>query len=275
LGDIPLPLEIMENSANLGFAAACNQGALGSTADYLLFLNPDTRVSRQALTTVTRFMDSPAATRVGICGVQLVDVEGAPSISCERFPTLRVLFGKMTGLTLVLPRLFPGHHLTSSETRTSRIVDQVIGAFYFVRHDLFTDLRGFDERYFLYFEEVDFALRARRLGAESFFLKEARVFHAGNVSSDQVHALRLRHSLRSRLLFAYKHWPVAEATFLAALTITVELPARLAVALQRRSRSEVSATARAYGGLLSDLPRVWSSGRRRSPAGASPTGPLR
>jgi N-acetylglucosaminyl-diphospho-decaprenol L-rhamnosyltransferase len=227
LNDLLLPVEVIYNSRNTGFAAGCNQAAAGSTADYLLFLNPDTRLFSDTLDAVTSFMEDERAADVGICGVQVVDDEEKPTISCARFPTLRVLLGEMTGLHLVLPRLFPRHQLTVDETSHSRVVDQVIGAFFFVRRDLFARLGGFDERYFLYFEEVDLALRARRLGARSYFLKEARIVHAGNVSSNQIRGTRLYHLLRSRLLFAYEHWPRWQAGVLVVLTLSVEPVARV------------------------------------------------
>jgi N-acetylglucosaminyl-diphospho-decaprenol L-rhamnosyltransferase len=260
LDDLLLPVELIDNSRNVGFAAACNQAAAGSTADYLLFLNPDTRLFSDTLDTVTSFME---AADVGICGVQVVDDEEKPTISCARFPTLRVLLGEMTGLDLVLPRLFPRHQLTVDETSHSRVVDQVIGAFFFMRSDLFARLGGFDERYFLYFEEVDLALRARRLGARSYFLEEARIVHAGNVSSNQIRATRLYHFLRSRLLFAYEHWPRWQAGVLLALTLSVELAARLVKAGWRRDVSDLSAVAAAYDKLLGDLRRS-----RFAPAGS-------
>jgi N-acetylglucosaminyl-diphospho-decaprenol L-rhamnosyltransferase len=253
LQDLPVPLEIIRNSDNIGFAAACNQGAAHSAADYLLFLNPDTRLFPDTLAVVTAFMDSERADGIGICGVQIVDEDGGLAISCSRFPTPRVLFGKITGLHALFPMLLPSHHLTSAEMRESRVVDQVIGAFYFVRRELYTELGGFDERYFIYFEEVDFALRARGQGAGSYFLKEARAFHAGNVSTDQVRDIRLYHSLRSRVLFADRHWPRWQADLLVGLTFTVELAARLVRATVHGSRSDISATARAYRMLLGDL----------------------
>jgi N-acetylglucosaminyl-diphospho-decaprenol L-rhamnosyltransferase len=255
LGDLPLPLELIRNDRNVGFAAACNQAAAGSTADYLLFLNPDTRLFADTLATVTAFMDSDGAEAIGICGVELVGGDGAPRISCTRFPTLRVLLGKSTGLDRVLPHVFPSHHLTAPETRHSRVVDQVIGAFFFVRRELFDRLGGFDRRYFIYFEEVDFALRARRHGAGSYFLKEARAVHAENVSSDRVPASRLYHSLRSRRLYAYEHWPRRQAHVLVALTLSVELTARLARGALRRSPSEIATTAAAYGMFINELVR--------------------
>jgi N-acetylglucosaminyl-diphospho-decaprenol L-rhamnosyltransferase len=254
--DLGLPLEVVHNRSNLGFAAACNKGAAGSEADYLLFLNPDTRVFPETLGVVTRFMDSEQATHIGICGGQVLDPAGGPAISCARFPTLRVLFGKMTRLSVVLPRFFPSHHLTPAETRHSGFVDQVIGAFFLVRRELFTRLDGFDTRYFIYYEEVDFARRALRLGFRSYFLKEARVLHSGSISAGQVRDVRLYHSLRSRQLYARRHWPRWQAFLLAGLTLGVELPARLTMALLRRSGSDFSATVSAYRRLVGDLRRA-------------------
>jgi N-acetylglucosaminyl-diphospho-decaprenol L-rhamnosyltransferase len=252
LDDFALPLELIRNQHNIGFAAACNQGAAGSESDYLLFLNPDTRVFPDTLTAVTGFMGSEQARGIGICGVQLVDPGGTPEISCSRFPTLRVLFGKITGLDVLLPGLFPSHHLSAAETRESRVVDQVIGAFFFVRRELFLRLGGFDPRFFIYFEEVDFALRARQRGWRSFFLKDATVVHTRNVSSNQVRGMRLYHSLRSRLLFARRHWPRWQANVLVALTLTIEPAVRLANAGFQRRWSDIRSLS-AYGRLLADL----------------------
>jgi GT2 family glycosyltransferase len=254
--DLGLALELVHNRRNIGFAAACNQGAAGSEADYLLFLNPDTRVFPETLAVVTGFMDSEQAARIGICGGQVLDPAEGPAISCARFPTLPVLFGKMTRLSVVLPRFFPSHHLTPAETRHSGLVDQVIGAFFLVRRELFIRLDGFDTRYFIYYEEVDFARRALQLGFRSYFLKEARILHSGSISAGQVRDVRLYHSLRSRNAYARRHWPRWQAILLAVLTLGVELPARLTMALLRRSWSDFSATVSAYGMLVGDLRRA-------------------
>jgi N-acetylglucosaminyl-diphospho-decaprenol L-rhamnosyltransferase len=264
LEGIPLPVEVIHNHSNVGFGAACNQGAAGSAADYLLFLNPDTRLLDDTLSVVTSFMDSDRSRGFGICGAEVIDPAGEPGISCERFPTLRVILGKMTKLDRILPRAFPSHHLDPSETSVSGPVDQVIGAFYMVRREVFTRLGGFDTRYFIYFEDVDFAKRALSEGFGTYFLKEAKVVHAANVSSDQVRDFRLFHSLRSRLLYASEHWPRWQAILLVPLTLGVELPARLGQALSSRSRSDFAATLGAYRMLLSDpLFRRWPGARWR------------
>ena len=248
-----LPLEVIRNRENRGFAAACNQGAREAESDYLLFLNPDTRLLEDTVDSAIDFMESAASAGIGICGVEVIGEDGGPVISCSRFPTLRIFFGKMTGLDSAFPNAFPRHHLRPSETTQSRVVDQVIGAFYLVRGDVFRTLGGFDERYFVYFEDVDFALRAREHGSRTFFLKEARVLHVGRVSSDQVPATRLYYSLASRIAYSRRHWSAWQAAVLVGLTFSVELGARLGRAAFRRSGSDARATISGYARLLADL----------------------
>jgi N-acetylglucosaminyl-diphospho-decaprenol L-rhamnosyltransferase len=255
LQGIALPLDLVRNRHNAGFGAACNQGAARSTADYLLFLNPDTRLGEGTLATVIGFMDSRDAADVGICGVRVVDETGASANSAARFPTLRIVAGKITGLDRVAPRLFPSHRVPVAELDRSRPVDQVIGAFFLIRRELFERLGGFDRRYFIYYEEVDLALRARRLGARSYFLHEATVMHAENASSSQVPAVRLYHSQRSRLLFALAHWPRSHALALLVLTFTAEPLARLAKAALDRDPGAASETLGASRLLASELLR--------------------
>ena len=248
LDGVALPLELVRNRRNAGFGAACNRGAAGSSADHLLFLNPDTELRADTLAVVARFMDSPEAADVGICGARVLDESGAPAIACARFPTLRILAGKLTGLDRIAPRRFPSHHLAPAELERSRAVDQVIGAFFLVRQSLFERLGGFDPRYFMYYEEVDLSLRARREGYRSYFLHEATVVHAGNVSSSRVPAARLYHSQRSRLLYARAHWPRGHALALLALTFTLEPLGRLARA--PGAAPEILAAARRLAGEL-------------------------
>ena len=128
-------------------------------------------------------------------------------------------------------------------------MDQVIGAYFMIRRPLFEALHGFDERFFVYLEDVDLAYRARRLGHASYFLAHVRVYHQGRVSSDQVRGQRLFYMLRGRAEYARKHWPAWQAPLLAALMLVVELPARaMRGALRGRSGEvrEVGRAARLY-----------------------------
>src|SRR5438477_2434874 len=87
LEGVTAPLTIIRNTDNRGFGAACNQGAAGSEADYLLFLNPDTRLMPGSLELPARYLQSPAGHAVGIVGIQLLDADGRVARNTARTPT--------------------------------------------------------------------------------------------------------------------------------------------------------------------------------------------
>jgi GT2 family glycosyltransferase len=252
LPDAP-PVTLVRNRENAGFAVACNQGARLGSGEYVLFLNPDTVLLPDTLRTALSFMASAAGAHVGICGGAVLGADGTPGLSASRFPTLANVAARTVGLDRLAPRLAPPRHLPPAELTRSRPVEQVVGAFFLVRRTLFDRLGGFDERYFLYYDEVDFSLRARALGFGSYFLAEARLQHVGGVSTRRSGGWALYHSLRSRTLYAFRHWPRRQAYALVALTVAVELPARLARAVLHGSPAQVAAvawTAWSYLGFL-------------------------
>jgi N-acetylglucosaminyl-diphospho-decaprenol L-rhamnosyltransferase len=260
-GSPDLPLRIIRNPRNRGFAAACNQGAADSTADYVLFLNPDTAVNANSLSIPIRFMEQAANERVGICGVQLIDEHGLVSRSCARFPSTRMFLAKMFGLDRVWPQRFPPHFMAEWDHAKTQPVDQVMGAFFLVRRSLFEALGGFDERFFVYFDEVDFSWRARRAGWLTYYVAEAQVYHRGGGASEQVKASRLFYSLRSRILYGYKHFGWLSATVLALATLLIEPVTRGLDAVLKRSPSLLKETIQGYGLLWCDALTLFRSSR--------------
>ncbi len=146
--------------------------------------------------------------------------------------------------------------MTEWDHSTSRDVDQVIGAFFVVRRALFEELHGFDERFFVYFEEVDFSLRAGARGFRSHFLATASAFHAGGGCSNQVKARRLTYNLRSRIEYALKHFPGGSAVALVLGTLLVEPLTRMVTALLRRSPDDFRETLQAYRELWRQAPSL-------------------
>jgi len=130
LDEILLPLKVIHNNENLGFATACNQGAKGNKADYILFLNPDTKLFPESLCTPIQFMEQPENNKIGVCGIKLIDGYGKLTTSAARFPSLKIYIGDVTGLSKILPKIYPSHLMTSSELVHSRLVDQIMGAFF-------------------------------------------------------------------------------------------------------------------------------------------------
>jgi hypothetical protein len=235
---------LIRSGVNLGFGKACNLGARLAQSDYLLFLNPDAALYADTLTGAINYMQDPDHARVGICGVQLLDERGHVSRSCARFPSAATFIAHAAGLTRVIPGL--GHFMQEWDHQQTRQVDHVIGAFFLVRRELFINLDGFDERFFVYLEDLDFSFRAHQTGWSSVFLTEAQAFHAGGGTSQQVKALRLFYSLRSRLQYAFKHFSRLAAVGVMLTTLLVEPISRLLLGVVRHSLPSLKETWAAY-----------------------------
>jgi N-acetylglucosaminyl-diphospho-decaprenol L-rhamnosyltransferase len=251
-----LPLSLLRNAENRGFAVACNQGAWASSADYLLFLNPDMRVLDDSLQIPIQFMEEPRNAGVGMCGIQLLDEERNVSRSCARFPTPGSFFSRMLGLDRLFPKQFKGHFLGQLDHLKCRQVDQVMGAFFLVRHKLFESMHGFDERFFVYFEELDFSYRAHQAGWQSYYLTTAQAYHKGGGCSEQVKGRRLYYSLCSRILYCYKQFGWAAATGVMLGTLLVEPFSRLVLAVAHKSVLEMQQILQAYTLLWRVLPSL-------------------
>lgn len=252
---------LIRAGTNLGFAAACNLGASDAAGEYLLFLNPDAALHEGTLPISLDFMDNPANSKVGICGVKLRDEAGHISRSCARFPSARSLALQAIGVDRIAPIL--GHFMADWDHLQNRQVDQVIGAFFLVRRQLFAALHGFDERFFVYFEDLDFSLRAHRAGWLSVYLADAEAFHAGGGTSRQIKARRLFYTLRSRILYAAKHFSVPGSVLVTLVTFLIEPWSRAVWALGRLSWAGLKETGLAYGMLLRWLPAWLIRGQTR------------
>jgi hypothetical protein len=251
--------DILRNSVNRGFAAACNQGAALVQSDFLLFLNPDCRVGPGAIAACRRRLQEDSS--VGVVGVALTGDDGRVSRSCHRFPTVSNFLFKLSGLSAVSKR-FPDGSMREWAHDADRRVDHVIGAFYMVRTDEFRALGGFDERFFVYLEDLDLSLRYRALGKHCMFLASCPSFHKGGGTSEQAKATRLFYATRSRILYAFKHFGRAQAWLHLLATMTAEPLARIARGLARRQWRSIIEVGRAFSMLYGDLPATLHLARR-------------
>lgn len=249
LSDLPLPLTVLRNAENRGFGAACNQGARGSRADTLLFLNPDTRLAPDALDRAAAFLAAPERAAVGVCGIRLVDEEGRTHRSCARHPRPRHFATRLLGLDRIAPSLVPSLFMTEWDHASDRAVDHVMGAFLLIRRSLFESLGGFDERFFVYLEDLDLTLRAKRAGFATWFLAGPSAYHRSGGTSERAKAARLYYALHSRMLYGHKHFSLAAALVLDAGTLVVEPSLRLVAAAARGALDELRDTARGFAWL--------------------------
>ena len=241
-------VELIRTGENLGFGRACNLGAKRASCKYILFLNPDTVLFEGTLERTLEFMEAPENSDVGICGVQLVEEDGRIARSCSRFPTTGRLVSRAIGLGKFIPTTAPAMH--EWDHKTVRQVDQVMGAFFFIRKSVFDEQNGFDSRFFVYFEEVDLAYRSANGGWKSVYLADVQAFHYGGGTSEQVKAHRMFYSLRSRIQYAFKHFSTSGALTVVFATLLIEPISRTALAISRGSLSNIKETWTAYFWLL-------------------------
>ena len=194
---------------NVGFAAAVNRGISITPAPFVLVLNPDCRL--EPLSGVRLLEELQQHSRCAIVGPRILNTDGTLQESARGDPNvLTGLFGRTT----ILSRLFRNssvvrRNLASSsvngETASSRCVDWVSGACMLARRDVLAGLGGFDEGYFLYWEDADLCRRLRNAGWETRYVPGATVVHDVGHSSRSARSLANREFHRSAYRYFATH----------------------------------------------------------------------
>ena len=189
-------IRLIANQTNRGFGAAINQAAGTTGAALLWLLNPDCRVEPGAFATLLRTLDAHAD--CAIAAPQLLNADGSVQASARGEPDAWTgLFGRHSILTKFFPnagaarRNLPAADLVASEVESAP-VDWVMGAAMLVRREPFDRVGGFDERYFLYWEDADLCRRLRDTGWTTRFVPGARVHHPGGASARTTSRLATR-----------------------------------------------------------------------------------
>ncbi|HUU10283.1 MAG TPA: glycosyltransferase family 2 protein [Phycisphaerae bacterium] len=176
-------VRLIANDTNRGFAAANNQGLGYASGRHVLFLNPDTVVHPGALATLVRALDSDEG--LGACGPQLLNPDGSIQPSVRRFATFATLLHQYTPLRVlrVLKRPYRAYKMRDFDGRTAADVDVLMGAALAVPRRVLDEVGPMDERFFVYWEEVDLCRRIRAAGHRVRFDPAAKVTHVGGVSA--------------------------------------------------------------------------------------------
>jgi N-acetylglucosaminyl-diphospho-decaprenol L-rhamnosyltransferase len=233
-------VELIRNESNNGFAKACNQGFKLCTSRYILLLNPDACLMEDTLKEGVGFLENKKD--ADIMGCQLIDDNGHISPSCSRFPTPLHIFFDASGLSKIAPRIFtPATVMTDWDHTECRFTDQVMGAFMLIRKSVFEKLGYFDERFFVYYEEVDFCKRLSMINGRTFYNTSVRAIHTGEGTTHKVKDFRLFLSLRSRLLYAKKYFTSPGYFIVWISTFFIEPIARTVFLLLKLSPGEILA----------------------------------
>lgn len=248
--DFPMPtsleVDLIRSGCNLGFAAACNLGASRAGADFLLFANPDLVIGQDILTQPLRRLRGDAT--IGAVGIGLYDAgSGQRQRTCCRLPTPISMLARSLGIDRLWPRL--GYRLSGWDHSSSRKVDHVIGACYLTPRAVFDRLGGFDERFFLYLEDLDFSARIQQAGMDILYLANPCASHVGGGSSRQIKDERLFYMLRSRLQYVHKHMGVWGLIIVGFSTLAIEPWLRILASVLAGSVTGCGEVLRGYGRL--------------------------
>jgi N-acetylglucosaminyl-diphospho-decaprenol L-rhamnosyltransferase len=222
-------LTIIRNDVNRGFGAAVNQGARGHQSSLIWILNPDCRAEPGTFRALVRALD--AHPDAAIAAPQLLNEDGTTQESARGEPSAATgLFGRHGLLTRFLPRSQAARRnlraadLVASAAEPYPTIDWAMGASLLVRRELFDRVGGFDERFFLYWEDADLCRRLRDLGYTIRYVPAARVMHLGGHSSRTAKRLAVHAFHRSAYLYYATHvvrspWHPARWFAKAALTM--------------------------------------------------------
>lgn len=171
-------VQFISNKENTGFARANNQALKMSSGQIILFLNPDTIIPENFFSKCIPYIEMN--TGIGALGVQMIDGRGKFLKESKRgFPTVWASFCKLSGLTAMLPhsKIFAKYYLGHLDRNSSHEVEVLPGACMLIRKEVLDKAGGFDERFFMYAEDIDLSYRIRQAGYINYYLAEVSIIH--------------------------------------------------------------------------------------------------
>ncbi len=199
LKDVSASAIYIPNPRNRGFAAAVNQGMRLAKGRYVLLLNPDTQFESDVLAKMVAHLDQD--TDVGIASSVITYPNGQLQESIRRFPTLFNQLFILFKLPHVLKRSRPvdKYMMRDVDPYTTQDVDSIMGAFMFIRRELLEKVGLFDERYFIWFEEVDYCKMAVEAGFKVRHYADVKIKHHKGHTFDKLATLKKQRWIRQSL----------------------------------------------------------------------------
>ena len=195
------------NETNLGFSKANNLAIKKATGQYILFLNPDTIVPEDCFEKCLSFFSIHHD--AGALGVHMIDGNGIFHKESKRgFPAPAVSFYKMIGLANLFPTsktyaAYYAGHLPENKTAS---VEVLSGAFMMISKKIMDRIKGFDEDYFMYAEDIDMSYRVKKTGFKNYYFAETSIIHFKGESTKKTDAEYVRNFYGAMKLFVEKHY---------------------------------------------------------------------
>jgi hypothetical protein len=195
----------IENKDNLGFTKACNQAIQASTGDYIFILNPDTEILNSSIKLMMDYLDTHDD--AGVVAPQLVSQRSEIQFSCRTFPKYRDMFFEMLMLASFFPKseFFSRWKMRYFDHNSLREVDQPMGAALLLKRKVLESVGGLDERFIMFFNDVDFCKRISDAEFKIIFYPDAKVRHSTGVSIYKDRSAMIKHWNSDCLKYFRKH----------------------------------------------------------------------
>ncbi|MFZ2193850.1 MAG: glycosyltransferase [Candidatus Moraniibacteriota bacterium] len=198
-------VRIIQNKNNQGFGGGNNLGAKIARGDFLLFLNPDTEIiNTNILELLKEFTKNP---EIGIIGSQLLTTDDVVQ---------EWSMGSELSLWGILKNKFKKEDTFRGKNIKKQSVGWVAGTALFIRRELFKKIDGFDEQFFMYFEDVDLCLRVRKLGKKVLYFPDFTILHYGGKSYNEK-KIQKKQYYRSQDYYFQKHLGIFQLSLLRIL----------------------------------------------------------
>jgi len=180
-------VKLIVNNTNLGFATACWQGVAVAQGECFLFLNDDIKLYPDTLEII--YKSIRANKKIGVLGGQILNPDFSIQPSVRNFPRVFDLWIILLKLHHLFPNVLKKYLCSNFNYNQPANVQQVMGALFALRREVWEQLNGFDKNFFIWFEEVDFCKRARLAGFEIYFEPAAKIIHYRGASFKQLTAI--------------------------------------------------------------------------------------
>lgn len=195
---------LVSNSENVGFSSAVNQGIALSEGDWVMLLNPDATVFASSLQELLTVAQKTTA-RVGALGCLVRNPDMSEQRGCRRdIPTPAKVLAHAVGLHHIFPSLQFNHTDRPLPSDVQR-VEAISGSCMLLNRQAYNEIGGFDESYFLHFEDLDYCVRLHASNWQVMFVPFIEIEHLQGVSSAQAPVQVILHKHRSMLRFFYKY----------------------------------------------------------------------
>jgi len=192
---------LVSNTKNVGFSRANNQGVEIAKGDYVVILNPDTVVAEDTFLKLLAF--TKKRKNIGVVGVKLIDGKGVFLPESKRgIPTPTVSFNRLFGISSKQTGKYYASHLDENE---SGVVEILVGAFMFMKRSIYYEVKGFDETYFMYGEDIDLSYKILKKGYQNYYFADTQVIHYKGESTSK-NVKYLRHFYQAMKIFYKKHF---------------------------------------------------------------------